>query len=172
MQSSDEMAELWLLIVLKTQDNLGQLTRALQPRFVQDQILANEALLRRNPRNARALAEIGTALVMSNRAAEGLEKLRQSIEINPNYDEAHYFSGLALRMMQQLEGAQGEFEAALRINPRHGRARGNLGLVLMLRGNYPGAVEQFEMALQINPQDQIARNMLDQIRQQMTKPPQ
>ena len=55
------MAELWLQVVMKTQDDLAPLNRALQPRFLRDQILANEALLRRNPNDARALSEIGTA---------------------------------------------------------------------------------------------------------------
>ena len=171
-QSSDEMAELWLQVVMKTQEEFVALNRALQPRFLRDQILASQALLRRNPNDARAHAEIGSALVMWGKHAEALPHLRTAIQLDPNLDEAHYFAGLALRTGGQLEAAQREFEAALQINPRHGRARGNLGLVLTQRGDFPGAVRQFEKALEMDPNDQIARDMLDQIRKEATKLPQ
>ena len=171
-QSSDEMAELWLLTVMKTQEDFAALNRALQPRFLRDQLLANQALLRRNPNDARAHFEIGSTLVMSGKNAEALPHLRTAMQLDPNFDESHYFAGLALRGGGQLEAAQREFEAALRINPRHGRARGNLGLVFTQRGDYVAAIRQFEMALEINPNDQIARDMLNQVRREATKLPQ
>jgi Flp pilus assembly protein TadD len=172
MNTTDEMAELWLQVVMKSQADFSELTRALHPRLTRDILLANEALLRRNPRDAHAHCEIGMALAMSGKPQEAMPHLRASVELDPAYDEAHYFLGLALRMTKQLPEAQREFEAALQLNPRHARARGNLGLVLVEMGNYAGAIGHFEMALQLNPDDQIARNMLKQIRQQATRPPQ
>ncbi len=171
-QSTDEMAELWLLTIMKTQDEFATLNRAMQPRFIRDQILANQAFLRRDPNDARAHFEIGSALTMSGKYLEALPYLRKAIQLEPNFDESHYFAGVALRASEQLEPAQREFETALQINPRHGRARGNLALVLTQRGDYPAAIRHFEAALEINPNDQIARDMLNQIRREATKLPQ
>jgi tetratricopeptide (TPR) repeat protein len=169
MQSTDEMAELWLLIVMKSQSDSLTFQRALAPRFLQDTILANEVLLRQNPRDAKAHTEIGSALVMMGKANDGLARLRTAIEINPAYEEAHYFSGLAHRHLKQLDNARREFETTVQLNPRHGRARGNLGLVLAEQGDLLAAKQHFQIALQLNPQDQIARDMLQQIDQALSQ---
>ena len=171
MQSSDEMAELWLQVVMKSQSDYDALTRALQPRFINDTIISSEMLLRKNPRDARAHCDIGSALLMLGKNREAMERLRMALEIDPNYDEARYFSGLANRASKQLDKARVEFELALRSNPRHARARGNLGLVLAEQGDLAGAAQQFDLALQLNPQDQIARDMLERIRQALLAPP-
>ena len=168
MNSSDEMGELWLQIVLKSQQDFSTLSRALQPRLLNDQILASESLLRQNPRDAKAYCDIGMALVLLGKNAESLVKLRDALQIDPNYDEAHYFSGLAYRGLKQLGNARQEFEMALQLNPSHARARGNLGLVLAEQGDLAGAAQQFQMALQLNPQDEIARDMLQRIQQALT----
>ncbi|MBI3415105.1 MAG: tetratricopeptide repeat protein [Verrucomicrobia bacterium] len=170
MQSRDEMGELWLQVVLKSQPDFATLNRALQPRLLRDQILANEALLRRNPDNAHAWREVGTAMVISGQDEAGLERLRRAIQIDPNDDEAHYFAGLALRAKKRLDDARREFEAVLQINPRHTRARGNLGLVLTEQGNLKAAAREFQMVLQTNPQDEIALDMLKQIGEAMKAP--
>jgi Tfp pilus assembly protein PilF len=93
--------------------------------------------------------------------------MRRAIELDPGYDEAHYFAGLAWRMRKQFPAAQREFEATLRLNPKHAKASGNLGLVLLEQGNLPAAALQLEKTLQLNPEDEIARSVLQQVRQQM-----
>jgi len=170
MNSTDEMGELWLQVIMKTQQDLAALQRAMQPKLLSDTILASEMLLRQNPRDARAHTDIGSALLMLGRGKEALPRLQIALQIDPNYDEAHYFTGLAYRMMKQLENARREFETALQLNPKHARARGNLALVLTEQGDLIAAEQQFELALQLNPQDEIARDMLARIRQSMSAP--
>jgi hypothetical protein len=165
MSSSDEMAELWLQVVMKSREDQDALSRALEPRLLRDQILMGEMLLRKNPRDARAHTDIGVALMLSGRGAEAFEQLRAAIEIDPNNDEAHYYNGLLYRLNKKLDLARKEFEAALRINPKHARAHGNLGMVLAEQGNLTAAAEQFELMLQLSPDDEIAREMLTRIRQ-------
>ncbi len=171
MQTTDEMGELWLLTVMKSREEFSQLQYALQPRYIRDSILYGEMMLRQNPRDAKALLEIGSSLVMSGKEIEGIERLKQALQIDPKLDEAHYFVGLALRASKQPGAARIEFEKVLGINPKHARARGNLGLVLVELGNLAGAAQQFEIALQLNPRDEIARDMLDQIRRELSARP-
>jgi hypothetical protein len=168
--SSDEMGELWLQVIMKTQQDLMTLQHALQPRVLKDSILTSEMFLRQNPRDAKAHTDIASALLMLGRGQEALPRLRMALEIDPNYDEAHYFTGVAYRTMRQLEGARREFEKALESNPKHARAHGNLALVLTEQGDLSGAEQQFELALQLNPQDEIARDMLARIRKTILAP--
>jgi hypothetical protein len=170
LQSTDEMAELWLQVVMKSQQDFSLLQRALQPRFIQETILASETLLRLNPRDAKAHCDIGAALLMQGNLEGALARLRTALELDSRNDEAHYFTGLAYRSQKRLAEAQQEFETALLLNPHHARARGNLGLVLTEQGNLAAAVQEFEIALQLNPQDEIARNMLNRIRQSTRAP--
>ena len=163
--SSDEMAELWLQVVLKNREDQEALSRALEPRLLHDQILMGEMLVRKNPRDARAHTDIGVALMLSGRRTEAFEQLRMAIEIDPNYAEARYYNGLLYRLDQKLDLARQEFEATLRVNPNHARAHGNLGMVLAEQGNLNAAAEQFELMLQLSPDDEIAREMLVKIRQ-------
>ncbi len=101
----------------------GRGSRALQPQYLRDALLANEALMRRHPDDARAHAEAGDAMVMMGREPEAILRLQTSIQLDPNADEAHYFRGLALQFTKRLPPAQREFEAALRLNPKLGRPR-------------------------------------------------
>jgi Tfp pilus assembly protein PilF len=159
------MAELWLQIVMKSGQDFATLQRALQPKFIRESILASESVLRDNPRDAKAYCDIGSALLMQGQPRDALVRLHKAVELDPDYDEAHYFTGLAYRMEKQLDAAQGAFEMAISINPNHARARGNLGLVLSEQGNLPAALQQFEVALRLNPEDEIARDMIARIRQ-------
>jgi tetratricopeptide (TPR) repeat protein len=170
LQSTDEMAEMWLQVVMKTQQDFALLQRALQPKFLQETILASETMLRLNPRDAKAHCDIGAALLMQGNFDGAIARLRTAIELDPRFDEAHYFTGLAYRSQKRLAEAQQEFEATLAINPNHARARGNLGLVLTEQGNLAAAVQEFEIALRLNPQDEIARDMLRRIRQSARPP--
>ena len=169
-QTTDEMAELWLQIVMKSQDDLQAMNKALQPRFLKDGILANEALLRRNPNDARAHSELGFTLLMSGRPADGLIHLNTAIRLDPAYDEPHYFAGVAYRSLKRTDEARQEFETALQINPKHARAHGNLGLVLAQQGDIARAAEHFRAALLLNPEDEIARSMLQQAEQALRGP--
>jgi Flp pilus assembly protein TadD/mono/diheme cytochrome c family protein len=164
MGSADEMAELWLQVVVKSPQEMAALNQAVQPRLLNDQILSNEALLRKNPQDAKAHAEIGTALIMLGRTSEGLARLDQALALDAAQDEAHYFKGIAYRSMKALDMARAAFVSALQVNPKHARARGNLGLVLAEQGRLAEAAREFELALKLNPQDEIAADMLRRIR--------
>ena len=169
-QTTDEMAELWLQIVMKNQTDLEAMNKALIPRLLKEVILSSEALLRRNPNDSRAQSELGFSLLMSGRRDEALRHLTTAIRLDPNFDEPHYFVGVAYRGLNRLDEARQEFETTLRINPKHARAHGNLGLVLAQQGDIARAAEHFRAALELNPADDIARSMLQQAEQTLRGP--
>ena len=169
-QTTDEMAELWLQIVMKSQTDLEAMNKALIPRLLKEVILSSEALLRRNPNDSRAQSELGFSLLMSGRRDEALRHLTTAIRLDPNFDEPHYFVGVAYRGLNRLDEARQEFETTLRINPNHARAHGNLGLVLAQQGDIARAAEHFRAALELNPADDIARSMLQQAEQTLRGP--
>ena len=57
------------------------------------------------------------------------------LAIKPDYTEAHYNLGNALKHLGWVEGTVGSYWRALEIDPDYIKAHHNLGLALLLKGN-------------------------------------
>jgi len=71
-------------------------------------------------------AYVGWALYRNNRSEyellEARSYLRQALERNPSYGEAHYFLGLIAKREGEMETARGHFAEAVRLNPEDRQA--------------------------------------------------
>ncbi len=164
LQSSDEMAELWLQVLPIRANDVEALARYDQPRVFHGALDYNSYLLGLDPNNARAHNEIGKAQLFLGHYAEVQPSLHKAAALDPNFDEPHYFLGVFYRMQNKLADAATEFRAAVRINPNNAKAHGSLGIVLLGQGKLDDAELHLQTALRLNPQDTIARNTLEQIR--------
>lgn len=160
VQSTDEMAELWFQVLPRDKRDHALLAADLQARTLKDIVDYNLYRLGMNPRDAKALNNLGKALLSQGKTREAQEQIAKAIEAEPNYDEAHYNLGLILRMQKKLPEAARQFEQALRTNPEHAKAEGNLGLVLLNMGQTGTARVHLENAVRLNPEDAIAHDML------------
>jgi superkiller protein 3 len=172
LQSSDEMAELWLQVLPRHTNELAELARYDRPRVFRDAIAYNQYLLGLNPNDARAHNEIGKAQLFLGTYAEVETNLRKAGALDPGFDEPHYFLGLLFRMRNKLPEAASEFASAVRLNPLNAKAQGNLGLVLVDQGAIDMAEPYLREALRLNPQDSIARETLDEIMKRRGRVPQ
>jgi Flp pilus assembly protein TadD len=165
IQSTDEMAELWLQVRPRNTNDFALLARDYQPRVFNDAIAYNRYLLGLNPQDAKAYAEIGKASLFLGRQVDAASYFKRSIDLAPDFDEPHYFLGLLLRMSGKLPEAARQFETALRLNPQNHKAHGNLGLVHLQQSNLERAEIHLKEALRLNPDDAVARNSLQLIEQ-------
>ena len=163
VQSTDEMGELWLQVLVANTNDQSILTADVQKAIFNESLQYNQYLLRLNPADARAHSELGKTLLLMARRQEARAFLRRAIELDPDFDDPHYYLGLLLRLEGQLEPARGEFEAAVRLNPENAKAHGNLGLVLIQLNQPVAARPHLETALRLNPEDNIAKETLRQI---------
>src|SRR5262249_52345407 len=62
LQSTDEMAELWLLALPRGSNDFATLSKDYGPRVVRNTLAHNQYLLRLNPSDAQAHTEVGKAL--------------------------------------------------------------------------------------------------------------
>jgi hypothetical protein len=162
-ESSDEMAELWLQVVLRSRADAESLMESTRSRFYRDKILFNQYVLRKNPNDARSHNELGRAFLMSDREVEAFREFQEAIRLQPDFDSPHYYLGILHRQRKEFARAQEEFQHALRINPKNSKAHGNLGLVFLEQGNLNSAESHFRSALAIDPDDPIARDSLAQV---------
>jgi tetratricopeptide (TPR) repeat protein len=160
LNSTDEMAELWLQVLPRGTNALAVLENDQKPRVLNNGIVYNTYLLGLDPNNARAHTELGRTQIFLGHPEEALPHLRKAIELQPEADEAHYALGLLFRMQNQPTQAKAEFQTAVRLNPDHFKAYGNLGLLLLEEGDLDDAQFHFEAALRIQPDDAIAKESL------------
>ena len=156
VQTTDEMAELWLLVRVPNAPDFAILSRDYRVKMVKQNITYYEYRLRLDPNDAKAICRLGQQLLVLGQRAEALVKFRRAVELDGNDDEGHYFLGLVLRMNQDLPGAQAEFTDAIRMNPENAKAHGNLALVLLSLNQPQEAVPHFEEAIRLNPEDVLA----------------
>jgi len=171
IQSSDEMAEFWLQVLMANTADQQALAGELQKVVSAESIQYNQYVLRLNPTDARAHSEMGKALLMIGRRQEAQTWLFRAAELDPTMDDPHYYLGLLFRTEQKLESARRAFEMAIRLNGENAKAHGNLGLVLIQIGDPLRAKQHLEIALRLNPEDEIARQTLKELNQALTQAP-
>lgn len=160
VNTTDEMGELWIQLLPRSREEAAVLTKDYSRKALGDVIAYNQYRLRKNPRDATALSNMGAAEMALGRGQEAFQHFRQALEIDPRQDEAYYYLGLIYRTQRKLAQAQAAFEATLAANPEHGRAHGNLGLLMMEQQRMAEAETHFRQALRINPNDAIANDSL------------
>ena len=162
-QSSDEMGELWFQIMLRNREDVPLLGQEYDRKMKRVFVTYNESLLRKNSGDIEALTNLGKSRLAGGDIAAALTNFQKAIELRPDFDEAHYFSGLVFRMQGKLDEAKREFTRTIELNPKNGKAFGNLGVIFMEEGRLDEAESRLKSALQLNPSDEIAQTCLKQI---------
>jgi tetratricopeptide (TPR) repeat protein len=110
--------------------------------------------------DAQALYEQGLAAYKANRDEEAVEKLRQAVELSPDFAEANYRLGLAYNATHQREEADKAFEGAVKAyekvikrEPKNSDAHYFLGLSYEQLGKYDDAVKAHKEAVKNSPEE-------------------
>ena len=103
---------------------------------------------------------VGTAIDVRGDHRAAAAYYRQAIALDPQFADAHYNLGNALRLMNQVPVAEASYREAIRIRPDHDKARVNLGVALYQQRRYGEATLELEMAATLNPRNAQAYNNL------------
>ena len=110
--------------------------------------------------NYLAYNNLGFYLSGQGRPAEAMENYRQSLKINPAYDDALNNLGYALAGQKKYSEAIPLYEAALRIRPNQAEVHNNLGNALSEVGKIDEAIQHYLVALAQKPDHADAHNNL------------
>jgi tetratricopeptide (TPR) repeat protein/mono/diheme cytochrome c family protein len=158
--STDEMGNLWIQVIPRTDDDRRLLAADFGPKVMADDAAGYEKMLEVDPDNARlheAVAAIDLAL---GRIDKAVAHLTAALRVNPQSVEAHYNLATALARQGARDESVGHFERALQIDPNHVAAHANLGAVLRSQQRFEPALEHLRRALQLDPVNATAHTNL------------
>jgi tetratricopeptide (TPR) repeat protein len=113
-----------------------------------------------NAELAEAQNNLGNAYVDQGQVAQGIERYREALRLDPTFAEAHNNLGIALFAQGEHAAAVECFRQALRFNPNYANAHNNLGNALKHLGKSAEAADCYREAIRINPQHAPAHNNL------------
>ncbi len=103
---------------------------------------------------------LAVTFTQEGRVDEAIPHFQKTLELNPDYVDAHNSFGIALEKKGRLDEAIEQYTKALALDPDHPQAQYNLGNVLLRKGRPDEALVHFQKALEINPRDPAAANNL------------
>ena len=80
-----------------------------------------------------------------------IDSYKQALKIKPDYANAYYNMGIALKGKGDLEAAIDSYKQALKIKPDHADAYNNMGNALKGKGDLEAAIDSYKQALKIKP---------------------
>jgi len=128
------------------------------------QIDTLKAILKDDPKNLKALVELGNAYFDAEQAEKAIETYTKSLAIDPKDADVRTDMGIMYRKKGDFDLAIAEFRRAAQENPRHVNSRYNLGIVLLHdKGDLKGAIQAWEDFLKVEPSGPRADNIRDRI---------
>ncbi len=118
---------------------------------------------KRFPVSARASFELAWHLQRTGRFDEALPLLRKSIELDPDYEEPHYFYGDWLVRQARHEEALEPLRRAIAIRPDYMPGRIALARALMGAGTWDDALGVLREAVRIEPRHPQPHLLLSQV---------
>jgi protein O-mannosyl-transferase len=122
-----------------------------------------------NPDDALAHLNLGNALLqIPGRRTDAISEYRRTLEIYPNYAEAHNNLGAILLSSDRASEAVAEYQAAVRLDPDYADAHSNLGSALArIPGRLSEAADELETGVRLDPENARRRAALGYVLLQM-----
>jgi tetratricopeptide (TPR) repeat protein len=110
----------------------------------------------KKPENFREYYSRGCEYDRLNMYEEAIETYRQSIKINPDFEDAYINLGVDYYRLGKYDDAINAYKQALRIKPDLISAYNKLGSAYIIYGEYQMAIKTFKKAIDIDPNNASA----------------
>jgi protein O-GlcNAc transferase len=113
-----------------------------------------------NRQSATACLAAGNKFFAEQQVDDAIAKYREAIQHYPQYFQAHFNLGIALRKKGELDAAKAAYQQALAIEPQNAQAYYSLGNVLIDAKQVAAAIESYQKAIDLEPNFASAHFML------------
>jgi tetratricopeptide (TPR) repeat protein len=115
------------------------------------------------PKSPQVHFAYGRAYTKMHRNADAIASYRRTIELDPDFWQAHSELGVQLADEGNTDESRKEFEQVIRLKPDFAMGHLNLGFALMKQGHLDEAKAQFEQTLRLDSGNKPARDRLAQL---------
>jgi len=119
--------------------------------FLQQALSESSQMLERFPNSIILYNIAGASNSGLMQFDDAIESYKQVLKIKPDYAEAYYNMGVALKSKGNPEAAIDSYKQALKIKPNYAEAHNNMGNALTDKGNLEAAIDSYKQALKIKP---------------------
>lgn len=158
INSTDEMAELWVQVLPKNPDDLAYLQYDFGRHLLTKRMKRYRRTLQSDPANVDARIGLGYILTGIGRIGEAEAHFKRATELAPDSAEAHARLGYVYLRQQRIEAAEKELSQAVALDEGRFDAQHDLGLLYLNRGDDAEAAAHFQKAIEISPYDTVARS--------------
>lgn len=109
------------------------------------------ALLRKNPREARAIHALGIIAAQQDKFPEAIEYLQKAIQLQPNDPTISLHLANILKIQGLFSQAVQVLQEALKTHPDYTPALNNLGSVYFAQNKFDDAIHYYRLAIQKQP---------------------
>ena len=127
-------------------------------------IQALKEMLKKDPQNLSAWAELGNLYFDSDQPREAIDAYSKYLAENPDNPDVRTDMGIMYRKLGNFDRALEEFRKAAQSDPNHINSRYNIGLVLLHdKQDMKGAIKAWEEYLKVDPKSERAQRISVQI---------
>jgi Tfp pilus assembly protein PilF len=150
-RSSDEMGDLWLQVLTRSEADLVKLSRDFRQKAAAEDVVGYETEISRQPEDDGLHDTVAMLYLELGRADRAVEHFRRSLALKPDSAASHYNVGTALTLGRRLDEAAEEYELAIRLDPKYVKAHNNLGSVRLAQHRVDAAIGEFEIVTRLQP---------------------
>jgi len=134
------------------------------PLEVASKVQTLKEILKKDPKNLPALAELGNLYFDSDQPKDAIEAYIQYLAIKPDNADVRTDLGIMYRKLGNFDRAMEEFRKAAKSDPKHVNSRYNIGIVLLHdKGDIQGAIRAWEEYLKVDPKSERAQRVMAQM---------
>jgi cytochrome c-type biogenesis protein CcmH/NrfG len=121
-------------------------------------------IVKKDPKNLSAWAELGNLYFDANQPQEAIKAYTEYLKLKPDNADVRTDLGIMYRNVGEIDKAIEEFTKAAQLDPKHVNARYNLGLVLLHdKRDMKAAVKAWEDYLRVDPSSERAQRLKAQL---------
>lgn len=150
-QSTDEMGDLWIQMLTRSERDREILTAAIAPKETTEEIVGYEMMIRNDPGKVSLRNDLAVMYDEIGRPDLAAVQFEAVIRLQPESAEARYNFGTALLASHKPAAAIEQYEQAVRIRPEYGAVHNNWGRALVQLAKPAEALAHFRDAARLDP---------------------
>ena len=136
-----------------------------RPQLDEGRVQALTTIVKSDPKNASAHAQLGNAYFDAERWQEAIQWYEQSLKLDPNNPDVSTDLGVSYYYTNRADDAIAQFDKSLAIDPKHTKTMLNKGIVLAFgKEDLSAAAEEWKKVVALapdSPEGQAARRALE-----------